>query len=135
MAVRETIQVLVLEPEEPIPGRRMVPGVGQVAARLMDVPIEAVKSGIREVTEQVSEIVQDLPSDNRFVRLDQISIDLNISANGSVQWIAGIGGAVGSTVTLTFKVVSGGVEVQSGGGPTDRSEYSIAHRVPALPTA
>ena len=119
MAERETIQVLVLEPEEPLPGRRMVPAVGHVAARVMDVPIEAVKHGIGEVTEQVAEIVRDLPSDKRFVSLDQIAIDLNISANGSVQWIAGIGGAVGSTVTLTFKVVSGGVEVQSADGPTD----------------
>ncbi len=53
MAERETIQVLVLEPEGPILGRRMVPGVGQIAARIMDVPIEAVKNGIREGTEQV----------------------------------------------------------------------------------
>jgi hypothetical protein len=56
MAVRETIQVLVLEPEASIPGRRMVPGVGQVAARIMDVAIEAVKNGFREVIEQVSEM-------------------------------------------------------------------------------
>lgn len=119
MAERETIQVLVLESEGTIRRPGMVPGVGQVAARVMDVPIDAVKHGIREVTEQVSEIVQDLPSDERFVSLDQIAVDLNISANGNVQWIAGIGGAVGSTVTLTFKVVSGGAEVQSVGGPTD----------------
>lgn len=38
------------------------------------------------------------------MKLDQISIDLNVSANGSVQWIAGLGGVVGSTVTLTFNV-------------------------------
>lgn len=113
MAERDTIQVLILEPEEPMPGRRMVPGLGSIGARVLDVPIEAVKQGIQKVTAQVSEIVRDMPDEERFVSLDQIAIDLNISANGSVQWIAGIGGAVGSTVTLTFKVASDKIEVES----------------------
>jgi hypothetical protein len=113
MAEVNTIQVLVLEPDESMPGRRMVPGMGQVAARVLDVPIDTVKQGIRKVTEQVSEIVRDMTDDERFVSLDQIAIDLNISANGSVQWIAGVGGAVGSTVTLTFKVASDRIEVES----------------------
>jgi hypothetical protein len=82
-----TIQVLVLQPEEPMPGRQMIPGVGSVGARVLDVPKDTVKQGIRKVTEQVREIVQDMPDDERLVSLDQISIDLSISANGSVQWV------------------------------------------------
>ena len=104
MAENKTIQVLVLEGEQSLPGRRMVPGVGTVAARVMDIPLEAVKEGVRTVTEQVNEIVRDMPSNEFLVNIDEISIDLNITANGSVQWIAGLGGAVGSSVTLTFKV-------------------------------
>lgn len=111
MIERNSIQVLVLETEEPLPGRRMVPGAGTVAARIIDVPIEAVKQSVQKVTEQVSEIVRDIPTDETAVSLDQISIDLNVSANGNVQWIAGLGGAVGSTVTLTFKVA----DIRGGG--------------------
>ena len=55
-------------------------------------------------SKQISEIVSELPSEDSAVRLDQISLDLNVSAEGNVQWIVGLGVAVGSTVTLTYKV-------------------------------
>lgn len=62
MAEEDTIQVLVLEAEEQLPGRRMAPGAGSVAARIIDVPIDAVKRSVQKVTEQVSEIVRDMPT-------------------------------------------------------------------------
>lgn len=104
MADINTIKVLVLEEEEPLPGRRAVPGAGVVGAKVLDVPLDAVKQAIGDVTRQVREIVKAAPEEDGSVSLDEISVDLNIEANGSVQWVAGIGGAVGSTLTLTYRV-------------------------------
>lgn len=104
MAQEEAIQVLIYETGEQLPGRRMVPGTGTMVARVIDVPISVMKQSIEKVTEQVSEIVRDVTTNESLVRLDQITVDLSVSANGSVQWVAGLGAAAGSTVTLTFRV-------------------------------
>ncbi len=104
MAEKDTIQVLILDGDETLPGRRMVPGAGIVSARVVDMSMDAVKKGIQTVTGQISEIVRDMPIDDGPVSLDQISVDLSVSADGSVQWVVGLGVAVSSTVSLTFKV-------------------------------
>ena len=113
MTEKDTIQVLVLDADETLPGRRMIPGAGAVSARVVDMSMDAVKKGIQTVTEQISEIVRDLPANSGPASLDGISVDLNVSADGSVQWVVGLGVAVSSTVSLNFKVsdVAGGEDV------------------------
>lgn len=104
MVEKDSIQVLVLEADEALPGRRMVPGAATVSAQVVDVSTDVVKKGIQTITRQLNEIVQDAPVGDEPVSLDEISVNLNVSADGSVQWVVGLGAAVSSTVCLTFKV-------------------------------
>lgn len=108
MEEKDTIQVLVVPPvvesEEPMPGRQAFPGARTLGAKVVDIPVDAAKESIQKVARQVAEIVRDMPTDIVPVRLDEITIELTVSANGNLQWVVGGGVEVGSTVTLTFKV-------------------------------
>lgn len=105
MTEQNTIEVLILEAQETLPGRRMAPSAaGTIAARVVPMSTEAVVQSIQKVTDQVGEIVRALPSDDATVSLDEVSVGLTVSGEGNVQWVVGIGVAVGSTVTLTYKV-------------------------------
>ncbi len=46
-----TIQVLVMEPEQPLPGRPAVPIAPSLAARVVDVPVPVFRESIQKVTE------------------------------------------------------------------------------------
>jgi hypothetical protein len=104
MAESGTMRVLVFEAEEAMPARQALPRVPNLVAKVMDVPIVGVRESIQKVTEQIEELVQGLPADEGSVRLKEISIGVSVSASGSVQFIAGGGGEIGSTMTLTFNV-------------------------------
>ena len=106
MAENGTIRVLTIEAEEPMPGRQALPRVGNLVAKVMDVPIDAMRESIQKVTEQIKDLVDGLPSDEGSVRLEEIAIGLSVSASGSIQFIAGGGGEVGSTMTLTYKITN-----------------------------
>lgn len=104
MESKDTIRLLVTELEDPMPGRRAMPGSEALTAKVVDLQLEVIRRGIQEMSGQVAKLVQDMPNDNAAVRLDEISIDVAVSANGTFQWVAGVGVEVGSTMTLTFKV-------------------------------
>lgn len=101
---KDTIRLLVTEIEDPMPGRRAMPGSEALTTKVVDLQLDVIRKGIQEMSGQVAQLVQNMPNDNAAVRLDEVSIDVAVSANGTLQWVAGVGVEVGSTMTLTFKV-------------------------------
>lgn len=106
----DIIQVLIVEPElidereEPIPGRRMFPGTRAAATRVVDVPVASLRDAISKVTTQIEELFKSVPVHKGSVHLDEITVSLQVSADGGIRWVAGIGSSVSSTITLTFRV-------------------------------
>ena len=103
-----TIQVLVVEPEQSLPGRQAVPLSSSLAARIVDVPVPTFRDSIQKVTEQITELLRDMPNKEGLLQLDEISVGLTVAANGSVHLVGGLGVEVSSTFTLTYKVANSG---------------------------
>lgn len=104
MDENDTIEVLVLEPSRPPPGRQAVPRPDDIVKQVVEVPVAVAREAVQKVAAQVAELVRDMPANEGQARLDQVSVELAVSGSGEVRWVAGLGVEVGSTLTLTFKV-------------------------------
>ena len=102
MANDDTITMLVVEPEESLPGKQMMPGARRAILSTVEIPITALRSSLQKLVKDINELVQDLPDDGAAT-LDQISVALQATSIGGLQWIASIGGYVQGTMTVTFK--------------------------------
>lgn len=109
----DTIQVLVLERRQPPTGRQAFPKPEDLVERVMNVPVATLRDSIRRATVQIAEVVRGLPTTEGSMQLDEISVGLAVSASGEVQFVAGIGVEVGSTITLTYKVAGSGDDGES----------------------
>ncbi len=110
MNENDTIQVLVLEPRQPLTGRQAFPEPEDIAERVVDVPVAVAREAVQKVAAQVTELVRDMPTGEGRVRVDEVSVELTVSGSGEIRWVAGLGVEVGSTLTLTFRVADAGQE-------------------------
>ncbi|MBA3609983.1 MAG: hypothetical protein H0W54_00975 [Rubrobacter sp.] len=114
MEQASTIEVLIVEPqlivesEEPIPGRRMFPDTRAAATRIVNIPVASLKEAIQNVSTQIEELTKDIPAIGGLTRLDEITVSLQVSADGGIRWVAGIGASVSGVITLTFRIPSSG---------------------------
>lgn len=105
-----TIQVLVVEPRQPPTGRQAIPRPENIVQTLVDVPVARLKEEIEKVAAHIAEAVEGMRDDKGTVTLDEIAVQIAVTASGKVQLVAGLGVEVGSAMTLTFRVADGGNE-------------------------
>lgn len=105
-----TIQVLVLEPKQLPTGRQAIPRPENVVQTLVDVPVAQLKEEIGKVAAHIAEAFEGIRDREGAVTLDEISVQIAVTASGKIQLVAGLGVEVGSAMTLTFRVADGSKE-------------------------
>lgn len=103
---KETITFLVAEPEEDesLPGLQLIPGASKVVLKTVTVSVDALRTSIQKLTTDVNLLFQSVAADAGPARLDQVSVAVQVTSQGGIQWIASLGGAVQGTMTVSFKL-------------------------------
>ncbi len=63
-----------------------------------------MRASLAELVKDVNDMLGDTDDRSGEASIDQVSVSVQITRNGQLQWIAGVGASVGSSMTVTFKV-------------------------------
>src|SRR5258708_26220480 len=102
---RSTITILTQEDDtEEIRGRTAIPVITGQALRAVEVSKAVMRASLAELVKDVNDMLCDTDDRSGEASIDQVSVSVQITRNGQLQWIAGVGANVGSSMTVTVKV-------------------------------
>jgi hypothetical protein len=91
-------------PEEGKSQKQFIPSIRKLGRKLVDVDKKAILKSLNGLISDVTEILDNLSTDNPKVKLDEVSIGVEFTTEGGIAWVASVTAGTSSSMTLTFKV-------------------------------
>ena len=102
---RATITILTSEDTvEEIKGRSAIPLISGHALRAVEVSKATIRESLAELLKDVNDMLREVDDRTGEASIDQVSVSVQVTRSGQLQWIAGVGATVGSSMTVTFKI-------------------------------
>lgn len=107
MENKNTITALVVDEQEaPIPGKQMLPTLQSLRTRVVEIKKEALSESLNGLISDMTEILADLTVSPENIKLEEVNVEVQFTADGGVRWIASAGAGLSHSMRLTFKIRS-----------------------------